>query len=614
MRILQEKSLATATSIGAALLLAGTVLVGCGGSSSDGGTVNPPTIGSNTGPPLPPPPPAGPPPPDPVTPPSKPAPSPPPVTTPGSPPSPPKLPAFDISSKYANRCLMSAEIGEQYGHMVDEMHFLRSWSYETHLWHYDIKDVDQSKYVKPKPAKEGDHLENMREYYKTLKASFAPPNENKVPFHHMEFATENIERHNGQIDPYHGLSWRVVSNEVPRDIRVLRVEEGSPAAELEAGFPKVKRGYKLLKFRGIDVVNTTNRNHIYDINHRVHGIRKLNKEEKIDYEFLDDSNPQSPKPKEVTLTAKRNVQVPIPVKRIIGGAGDKVAYLALNSLQHDLAEKPLNEQFRKFDEAEVKDLILDLRHNHGGSIYLAAQLAYMIAGDKNTKGKMFAKIKLNYDAEADNQKRNKIPLVPIEFGKECQSYSTYDCDDKVIDDEYSRRYYSLDLDRVFILTSNETCGASEALINGLRGAGVEVILIGTGTCGLIYGSLPETNCGITYYAVQYQIRNGKDFGDYADGFKPANSPATNGVAVKGCFVVDNLNTKLGSDEDVLLDTALKFRKDGAGACPAPPKSLPAHTLKNGPLFEVNSSNVTVTNPPKKWYGYNMDITVPVKKP
>ncbi|CAM5201363.1 hypothetical protein ALON55S_08132 [Alishewanella longhuensis] len=46
---------------------------------------------------------------------------------------------------------------------------------------------------------------------------------------------------------------------------------------------------------------------------------------------------------------------------------------------------------------------------------------------------------------------------------------------------------SLNLSRIFILNTANTCSASEAFINGLRGIDVEVVLIGQ-TRGKPYGS------------------------------------------------------------------------------------------------------------------------------
>jgi hypothetical protein len=73
---------------------------------------------------------------------------------------------------------------------------------------------------------------------------------------------------------------------------------------------------------------------------------------------------------------------------------------------------------------------------------------------------------------------------------------------------------------VFVLTSADTCSASESIVNGLRGAGVTVHLVGSTTCGKPYGFYPQDNCGTTYFAIQFQGVNFLGFGDYADGFTP----------------------------------------------------------------------------------------------
>jgi len=62
---------------------------------------------------------------------------------------------------------------------------------------------------------------------------------------------------------------------------------------------------------------------------------------------------------------------------------------------------------------------------------------------------------------------------------------------------------TLNLSRVFVLTTSSTCSASEAIINGLRGADIEVIQIGSGTCGKPYGFYPTDNCATTYFTIQF---------------------------------------------------------------------------------------------------------------
>jgi len=123
----------------------------------------------------------------------------------------------------------------------------------------------------------------------------------------------------------------------------------------------------------------------------------------------------------------------------------------------------------------------------------------------------------------------------------------------------------LGLTRVYVLTGGGTCSASEAVMNGLRGVGVEVIQIGSTTCGKPYGFYPVDNCGTTYFTIQFKGANEVGFGDYPDGFSPMNS--TNpGVVVPGCSIADDFTRQLGDPTESRLAAALAYR-DGAG-CPA----------------------------------------------
>jgi carboxyl-terminal processing protease len=119
-----------------------------------------------------------------------------------------------------------------------------------------------------------------------------------------------------------------------------------------------------------------------------------------------------------------------------------------------------------------------------------------------------------------------------------------------------------------VLTTAGTCSASEAIINSLRGVSVEVIEIGTTTCGKPYGFYPADNCGTTYFSIQFQDVNAMNFGSYPDGFTPANTTATEGVLIPGCSVDDDFGHALGDPAEGQLAAALAYRS--TGACPAPP--------------------------------------------
>jgi hypothetical protein len=118
---------------------------------------------------------------------------------------------------------------------------------------------------------------------------------------------------------------------------------------------------------------------------------------------------------------------------------------------------------------------------------------------------------------------------------------------------------AVNLSRVFVLTGADTCSASEAIINGLRGVGMNVIQIGNTTCGKPYGFYPQDNCGTTYFSIQFQGVNDAGFGSYADGFSPMTNSNGVGVQVPGCTVADDFNHALGDPAENRLAAALFYR-------------------------------------------------------
>jgi hypothetical protein len=142
---------------------------------------------------------------------------------------------------------------------------------------------------------------------------------------------------------------------------------------------------------------------------------------------------------------------------------------------------------------------------------------------------------------------------------------------------------TLGLSRVFVLTGPSTCSASESIINSLQGINVQVIQVGSSTCGKPYGFYPTDNCGTTYFSIQFQGVNAKGFGDYPDGFTPANAVTPQGVAVAGCSVADDFTHALGDSGEALLASALSYQQNAA--CPLPPSgSAPQPVLASAAAY------------------------------
>ena len=130
--------------------------------------------------------------------------------------------------------------------------------------------------------------------------------------------------------------------------------------------------------------------------------------------------------------------------------------------------------------------------------------------------------------------------------------------------ESDARYRNL-CRRLGFVTGDTLGSASEAVINGLRGIDVEVIQIGSTTCGKPYGFYPTDNCGTTYFSIEFKGENAKGFGDYSDGFMPVSDTPANDAQVPGCMVADDFTHALGDASEARLAAALSYRA-GTG-CP-----------------------------------------------
>jgi hypothetical protein len=155
-----------------------------------------------------------------------------------------------------------------------------------------------------------------------------------------------------------------------------------------------------------------------------------------------------------------------------------------------------------------------------------------------------------------------------------------------------------------VLSTGDTCSASEAVVNGLRGIGVEVVLIGGGTCGKPYGFYPASNCGETYYSIQFKGVNDLGFGDYADGFIPNNSTAPFGIRVPGCAITDDLGHELGDENEAMLAAALQYRNNGT--CPV--TTTRQSTQRTEP--ESGAVRTSPYSPAEQFLRSSRDMTMP----
>ncbi|MFK8302094.1 S41 family peptidase [Capnocytophaga stomatis] len=218
--------------------------------------------------------------------------------------------------------------------------------------------------------------------------------------------------------------------------------------------------------------------------------------------------------KSVVMAKKEITENPILIKKVIEKGTHKIGYLMYNGFVANF-DKQLNEAFGEFKSQGITDFVLDLRYNGGGRVSSATYLASMITGQFN--GQIFAKERWNSKLQ---------PIVEKERG----GVDNFFTNEMTTDNKEKIAINSLNLSKIYILTSGRTASASELVINGLR-AYIDVVQIGDVTVGKNQGSITiydwidnNRNKNPKHkWAMQplvLKIENAKGEGDYTSGLRP----------------------------------------------------------------------------------------------
>lgn len=464
--------------------------------------------------------------------------------------SPPPAPAqftlgvFEPSTNFANMCA-TARVGAQFpdsqGTTTDENDWLRSWSNELYLWYDEIVDRDPASYTTPQ------YFDLMKTIATT--ASGAPKDQ-----FHFSIPTEEWEAlSQSGLSAGYGARFSVIAPTVPREIVVAYIDVNSPAST--AG---LVRGVRVLEVDGVSVASGA------DVDTLNAGLFPGGDGEDHVFVVQDLGSASS---RTITLRSVIVTDDPVRNVNIINTASGPVGYLFFT--QHIApSEHELIDAIEVLSASGVTDLILDIRYNRGGFLDIANELAYMIAGGAAAAGRVFSELQFNAKHPSFNPVTGAA-LAADFFHSTTQGFST----------DPGEPLPTLNLSRVFVLTGTDTCSASEAIMNGLRGIDFEVIQIGSRTCGKPYGFYAADNCATTYFSIQFRSVNAKGFGDYPDGFSPQNLTQVGAVALPGCGVADDYENPLGAPAEARVAAALDYR-EGLG-CPVATTSTPtnAHSLR-----------------------------------
>jgi carboxyl-terminal processing protease len=203
--------------------------------------------------------------------------------------------------------------------------------------------------------------------------------------------------------------------------------------------------------------------------------------------------------------------------------GQRIGYVFVKDMISQVGS-PLASVMTNFRNQGIQQLVLDLRYNGGGLVSTGATVASYGAGNRGS-GQVYTKLLYNDKQSGSNQTYNfSNPGAWAGFAK------------------------------VYVLAGERTCSASEQVINGLRGVGVDAVLIGDVTCGKPVGFLPRDNaCGTTYSIVNFEGVNARNEGRYFNGLTPT------------CAVAEDFAKPIGALDDPLLVAAAAHVD--SGACP-----------------------------------------------
>ena len=382
---------------------------------------------------------------------------------------------------------------------------------QYYLWQEEINDLSDTRFEKSL----GYTNATSKRYVSYLK-NFSTPN---VLFKYLLSPEDRFSFIVKDIDQLED-SFQGISLSTGMDYALAQIETGEIVGDVRNVFPNsddekkgVKRGDFFLSVDG-QRLTTTNYQQLL-----------FNQKNSLTFGFFKVVNKQIVPTESKTLSQLPLQEDPILLHKTLSRSGKKIGYLVYNSFVSKY-DKQLNEVFGKFKSDGISDLVLDLRYNSGGSVQTAIYLASMIKGTDTNKVfvKQTSNTKMINYWKRDHTFENNISGTPI---------------------------HTLNLPKIYILTSKHTASASELIINGLKPY-LTVVQIGETTLGKNLASitLKDKTKGSKWAMQPIVLRseNAAGFGHYETGLVP-------NFEIKED--VRNLGT-LGDENEPLLAKALEL--------------------------------------------------------
>ena len=302
----------------------------------------------------------------------------------------------------------------------------------------------------------------------------------------------------------------------------------------DAATQNIERGMLFTEVDGVQLTESNYRDLLFDDNTNY----------TISLADFNDGNPVT-NSTFINLSKTQLQENPVAIVKSIEEGSNKIGYLLYNQFSSSF-DGELNAAFATFQSENITDLIIDLRYNGGGSVTSATYLGAMVTGQFN--GQLYSKEQWN------TKVMNALDASTFENNFTNQIVNRDQNQNIILQEPIN----SLNLNRVYFITSGSTASASELVMNSLSSY-LNVSSVGKKTIGKVQGS-------VTLYDSDNYTRTGENLAsNHTWALQPLvleiknkdNSNEPNGIEPTVVFPEDfnNLGV-LGERSDPLLDRTI----------------------------------------------------------
>ena len=267
----------------------------------------------------------------------------------------------------------------------------------------------------------------------------------------------------------------------------------------------------------------------------------------------------------LTITAAELMPSSVPLFTTFQQGDDQIGYVLFRDFTLEAVER-LREAFVSFDQQGVTKLIIDVRYNLGGFVFVIDYLADLMLGRDLGGGTVVQRAESWNDDKDDRFDQSVVFSTPSCPG--FLSGQQFDCQGPVTG--------LTGLTEVVFINSNNTASASEILQNSIR-AHVEVGTVGGRTAGKPVGSVPfpgfegeaQDFCGLVLRPITFRNVNADGEGDFFNGIVPDCASPDDPTVLLG----EAAEASIAAALDYLGDRSCASRVSGGLRAEAPRRTL-----------------------------------------